>query len=316
MEKRMLGNTGIEVSELCFGVLPAGPLQKNLPPEESAEMIAYAIKSGINFLDTAQMYKTYSHIKLALDKVSTRPVIASKSTALTYEEMEEAILESLEAMGLEDIDIFHLHAAKAEADVFEVRKGALQCLLDYKAKGIIKAIGISTHNVKVVEAAAVRREIDVVFPIINKAGRGIIGGSVEEMRKAIALCTQNGKGIYLMKVLGGGTLIDEYSSSVDFSRSIEGVASISIGMVSKEEVLYNVKYFNGERDLEGIISIKSKKNPRIPQHMCASCGKCIEACHSDAIYFNESEKACIDLSKCVQCGYCAVACPHFCIRIV
>src|SRR5690554_5328414 len=133
MKKTSLGNTGIEVTELCFGVLPVGPLQKNLPVEDSAEIIAYALEKGINFLDTAQMYKTYPHIKRALEKTSIRPVIASKSNSHTYEEMEEAILEALEAMKVDYIDIFHLHAAKAETDVFEVRQGALQCLLDYKA---------------------------------------------------------------------------------------------------------------------------------------------------------------------------------------
>ncbi|WZL74380.1 aldo/keto reductase [Clostridiaceae bacterium 35-E11] len=316
MKKKKLGNTGIEVTELCFGVLPVGPLQKNLPVEESAEIIAYALENGVNFLDTAQMYKTYSHIKLAIEKTNIRPVIASKSNVATYEEMEQAIVEALEEMGIDYIEIFHLHAAKVQTDVFEVRKGALQCLLDYKAKGIIKAVGIATHNVKVVEIAAQRNEIDVVFPLINKVGRGIIEGSAEDMKRAISLCAQNGKGIYLMKVLGGGTLIDEYNSSVDFGRSVEGSQAVAIGMVSKEEVLYNIKYFNNEKDLEGIIGIRNKKNPRVLQNMCISCGKCIGICHSEAIDFDDSNKASIDLSKCIQCGYCMVSCPQFCIRII
>lgn len=316
MKKNILGNTGIEVTELCFGVLPVGPLQKNLPPEESAEIIAYALESGINFLDTAQLYKTYSHIKLALEKTGLRPVIASKSDAHTYEGMENAIIEALEEMGLDYIDIFHLHAAKVETDVFDLRREALQCLLDYKEKGIIKAVGISTHNVQVVELAAMKPEIDVVFPLINKAGRGIMRGTLEEMEKAIHLCGQKGKGVYLMKVLGGGTLIDEYSSSIDYGRSVEGSQSIAIGMVSKEEVLYNIKYFNGERNLGNLVDLRNKKHPRVSQHMCVGCGKCIEVCHSEAISFNDVKKAFIDLKKCIQCGYCMAACPHFSIRII
>ena len=185
MERNILGKTGIEVTELCFGVLPMGPLQKNLSVEEGAEILALALKEGINFFDTAQVYKTYTHIRRALEKTGIRPVITSKSFATTYKEMEDAILEALEELGVDYVDIFLLHAAKAEVDVFEVRNGALQCLLDYKKKGFLKAIGIATHNVKIVELAAHREDMDVVFPLINKAGRGILDGTAQEMERAI-----------------------------------------------------------------------------------------------------------------------------------
>jgi len=316
LKKKVLGNTGIEVTELCFGALPMGPLQKNLSVEESAEIIAYALDCGINFIDTAQVYRTYPPIKAAMEKTKLRPVIATKSTAVTYEEMEKAIIEALADLGIAYIDIFHIHAARADAEVFDIRKGALQCLVDYKSKGTIKAIGISTHGVKAVEAAAARQEIDIVFPLINKIGRGITGGSLEDMHKAISLCERNGKGIYLMKVLGGGTLIDDYIDSMEFARSLDYCNSIAVGMVSREEVLYNVKYFNGEKDLEDIIKIKNKKNIRVFQGICISCGKCIETCHSDAAGFDTTGKAYIDQSKCIQCGYCIASCPSFSIRVV
>ncbi len=316
MEKVLLGNTGIEVSRLCFGALPLGPLQKDVPVEEAGDFIAYGLDNGINFIDTAQGYRTYPHIKNALGKTRVRPIIATKSTADSYEGMEKAVLEAIEAMGIDHIDIFHLHAARVQQDVFERRKDALQCLLDYKKKGIIKAVGISTHNVKTVEAAACREDIDVVFPLINKVGRGILEGTVEDMEKAIALCSEKGKGIYLMKVIGGGTMIDEFDSSLDYAMSFGGKYSIALGMVSREEVIYNVKYFNGERDLEGIIKTRNKKNVRVLQSMCVSCGNCIEVCHSGAIYFDDTGKSRVDPSKCIQCGYCVAACPQFCIRVV
>lgn len=316
MEKVILGNTGIEVTKLCFGALPLGPLQKNLSVEEGSEVIAYALDNGINFIDTAQMYGTYSHIKAALQKTKTRPVIASKSTSDSYEGMEKAVLEALENMGTDYIDIFHLHAAKVQPDVFELRKGALQCLLDYKRKGIVKAVGISTHAVKVVEAAALRKDIDIVFPLINKIGRGILGGTAQDMEKAIALCSEKGKGIYMMKVIGGGTMIDDFSGSLEYAMNLSGNYPMAIGMISKEEVIYNTKFFNGDKDLEGIISIKNKKSLRVLQNMCVSCGKCIETCHSGALSFDHTGKSCIDPEKCIQCGYCISTCPQFCIRMV
>ncbi|MEA4846848.1 MAG: aldo/keto reductase [Clostridiaceae bacterium] len=316
MKKKVLGNTGIEVTELCFGALPMGPLQKNLPEEKSAEIVAYALESGITFIDTAQMYRTYAPIKSAIEKTGIRPVIASKSTAASYEEMDNAVKEALDGMGIDYIDIFHLHAAKVNPDVFDIRKGALQCLLDYKSKGIIKAVGISTHNVKVVEAAAERQDIDVVFALLNKTGRGILEGSAEDMNEALSLCARKGKGTYLMKVLGGGTLIDEYKDCMEYGRKLDCCHSVAVGMVSKEEVLYNVKYFNGEKDLEDIIKIKNRKSIQVVQVVCISCGKCMEVCHSDAPSFDHTGKAYVDQSKCIQCGYCISSCPAFAIRVI
>jgi predicted aldo/keto reductase-like oxidoreductase len=262
------------------------------------------------------MYKTYEPIKIALRNRKNRPIIATKTHCLTYEDTKDAVEEALKGMGVDYIDIFHLHSARYSTDVFDIKKDVLECLKEYKEKGIIKAIGISTHSVKVVEKAAYRDDIDVVFPLINKVGRGILEGTVDEMKDAINLCEREGKGIYLMKVLGGGTLIDDFKESVEFARNLSDNYSIAIGMVSKEEVLFNVKYFNGEQDLDGIINTKNKKEIKVFEGVCVSCGSCIKACHSNAISFNDKEKAFIDQSKCIQCGYCIAACPSFAIRVV
>ncbi len=316
MKKVILGKTGMEVTELCFGALPFGPLQKNLKPEESAEILSYALDLGINFIDTAQMYKTYEPIKLALAGRKDRPIIATKTHCLTYKDAEYAVNEALEGMGIDYIDIFLLHSARNGVDAFELKKDVLDCLKKYKEKGIIKAVGISAHNVKLVEAAAYRDDIDIVFPLINKVGRGILEGSIEDMKNAIALCEKNGKGIYLMKALGGGTLIDDYAASMDFARNLSDNYAIAVGMISKEEVLYNVKYFNGEADLDGILSIKNRKQIKVFEGVCISCGSCVRACHSGAISIADNRKAFIDQEKCIQCGYCVASCPSFAVRVV
>ena len=49
MKKYSLGRTGIEVSELCFGALPIGPLQANISVEKGAKLIRTALEKGINF---------------------------------------------------------------------------------------------------------------------------------------------------------------------------------------------------------------------------------------------------------------------------
>ena len=145
MKTNTLGNTGIEVTELCLGALPMGPLQKDLPLEECTRVVETAIKRGITFIDTAQMYKTYAPIREAIKRTGIRPVIASKSTASDYEGMREAIEEALEQLDVDCVDIFLLHAARADTEVFDVRAGAIECRKEYKSKGSIRAMGISTH---------------------------------------------------------------------------------------------------------------------------------------------------------------------------
>ena len=318
MKMIRLGNTDIEVSELCFGALPIGPNQKNVPVDEAAEVIAYALDKGITFIDTAQMYKTYPHIKKAMDKTKIRPVISSKSAAETYKDMEFAINECLEQLSLDYVDIFLLHAARSDTDVFEKRSEALRCMQDYKQKGKIKAIGISTHDCLVTSLSAEKEEIDVIFPIINKNGLGILNGSREEMEAAIEKCFANQKGVFLMKVLAGGNLIKEYADAMEYAQNISiGRASISLGMVQQSEVKMNVNYFDGKDITKSLADLASshEKQFLIVRGLCKACNKCVDVCHSSAIDLSEGV-ANIENSKCLRCGYCVGHCPQFAIRMI
>lgn len=66
-EKRLLGQSGISVSCVGIGVLPMGPGQLDLPLDEGASVICDALRRGINFIDTAQYYRTYPYIRRALE---------------------------------------------------------------------------------------------------------------------------------------------------------------------------------------------------------------------------------------------------------
>jgi aryl-alcohol dehydrogenase-like predicted oxidoreductase/Pyruvate/2-oxoacid:ferredoxin oxidoreductase delta subunit len=316
VNKRILGKTNIAVTELCFGALPMGPLQKNLSALESAKIIELALKKGINFIDTAQIYKTYEPIEIAMKNTGIRPIIASKSNKKSYLEMEEAVNEALESLHIEYIDIFHLHAAREGANAFELFAEALKCLVDMKNKGKIKAIGISTHSVAVANIAAENDLIDIVFPIINMNGMGLLDGTKEEMVQAIKKLHKAGKGVYLMKILAGGSLITNYHSAMEYARGIEDYHSIALGMTSLEEVEYNINYFEGKATGELPSTAARNKKALVSRAMCKSCGKCMAACPNNAISFDMEKKAYIDSSICLTCGYCTPVCPEFAIRIV
>lgn len=320
MKKILLGKTGLEVSELCFGALPMGPLQKKLLLEEGAAVIVRALQGGINFIDTAQLYQTYAPIKLALRQVSELPVIASKSTASTYEGMRQAVDEAREAMELEVVDIFHLHAARADETVFAQRLGAWECLQDCKAEGLIKAVGISTHSVPVVRKAATMTEVDVVFPIINIKGTGILQGTLEEMEVAIYHCLEREKGVYLMKALAGGCLVEDYHQAVSYARRIaRDQTPIAMGMVSPGEVDYNLAYFQAAESEK--VQLPSpqveKKWFQVVAVLCKHCGTCVEFCPNGAISrMSDDQVPVINHDLCLRCGYCVGECPEFAIRMV
>ena len=314
LRRMQLGTTGLMVTELCFGALPLGPLQKNLGLSEGAAVIAHALKAGINFIDTAQVYRTYPYIREAIRVTGFRPIVASKSSAATYEDMETAVRQALDELALEKIDLFLLHAARVGPEVFTERAGALRALLDCKERGLVGAVGISTHDVRITLQAAARPEIEVVFPIFNKEGRGILNGTRAEMAAAIRRNYEAGKGVYLMKIFGGGTLLDEYQACLDYVRREVPYHSVAVGMVAEAEVDYNLACLAGGARPDMTPSVKAKQ-VQVSSILCRGCGTCLAACHSAAISL-AGDKARIDPDVCLRCGYCIPACPQFAIRVV
>ena len=184
MKRIRLGNTGIEVSRLCFGGLVIGPLQKNMTVEAGAGVIVRALEKGVNFIDTAELYGTYGHIREAVRRSGTRPVIATKSYAYSREGAAQSLEKARYELDTDVIDIFLMHEQETRLTLRGHRE-ALEYYLEAKQKGVIRAVGVSTHNIEVVEAAAEMPEIEVIHPLVNRTGIGIGDGSVEQMLKAV-----------------------------------------------------------------------------------------------------------------------------------
>ena len=311
MKRNSLGQTGLQVSVAGFGVLPVGPSQLALPVEEGAAVLRYALERGINFIDTAQYYRTYPYIRKALEGGSFPDlVICSKSLCWDYEGMMEAVLEAREALGRDVIEIFLMHEVRSGQ--LAGRKGAWQALVDAKQQGLVRAIGLSTHHVDVAEAAADMAELDVVFPLINYAGLGIRKGdafaSKEEMLTAIRCCHRAGKGVFSMKAFGGGTLTAHYQQALDYVFSQPEIDSVMIGFGKTGEVDDLLAYLEGRMPGDYNPDVSMKK-VHITQDDCEGCGACKAACPAGAIFYNENGLAEVDHGKCLTCGYCSPVCP-------
>ena len=311
MKKVILGKTDIEVSIAGFGVLPMGPSQLALPVEEGAAVIRYALRNGINFIDTAQYYRTYPYISKALEgEEFSDIVICSKSLSCDYDGMMEAILEAREELDREIIDIFLMHEVRSGQ--LEERAGAWEALKDAKAKGLVRAIGLSTHHVDITAAAASIAELDVVFPLINYAGLGIRKGNAfatrEEMMDAITACHNAGKGVFSMKAFGGGGLTGSYQEALNYVFSKPEIDSVMIGFGKIAEVDDLLSYLDGSMDAAYNPDV-SKKKVYINQEDCEGCGSCKAACPAGAIFWNDNGLAEVDHQKCLTCGYCSPVCP-------
>jgi len=314
MQYVKLGNTGIEVSRLCFGGLVIGPLQKDLSIEQGAEILTKAFEMGINFIDTAELYGTYKHIREAVKGFGKKPVISTKSYAYTTDGAKKSLEKARKELDTDVIDIFMLHEQES-IHTLRGHREALEYFLSAREKGLIRAVGISTHNIEVVKACSEMPEIEILHPLINKIGLGIGDGTIEEMLKAVKKAFDNGKGIYSMKSLGGGNLMKDYEECMNFVLKLPYVHSIAVGMQSVEEVMMNVSVFNGEIVTNEIKELLNKKIRKLHiDYWCEGCGKCIDRCGQGALCLVEG-KATVTSGKCILCGYCGSVCPQFAIKI-
>ncbi|MFA5857994.1 MAG: aldo/keto reductase [Elusimicrobiota bacterium] len=315
MKMAVLGNTGLRVSTLCFGTLPMGPLESNISIPEGAKVLRKAFELGVNFVDTAHTYRTYEYIREAKRGWDNKLIIATKFGLTAAGEVKDGVEKALNDMELDYLDIVLLHSARAE-DPFVRFKETLAVLKEYKTAGKIKHIGLSSHSVVSINQAAVHPDIEVIHPLINYKGLGIISGTAEDMVNSIKIARGNGKGVYAMKVFAGGNLLDNYSESIDYIVKNEIVDSMAIGMVTEQEVAVNAEYITTGK----IPSTEKDKIRTTGKHVivlgfCKGCGKCVETCPNFAITLVD-KKAVVEKEKCLICGYCGGVCPELAIRVV
>jgi len=316
MKTVILGKTGIKVTELGHGTLIFGKLQAQLPPEDGARALKKSYELGVRFIDTAQIYGAYPHIRKFFDEVHPSDVIvASKSHAKNYEEMNKAVEECLIELKLNHIDIFHLHAL-VDSDDLKSRAGALEALIKCKENGKIRAIGISSHSVEGLRAIKDIPEIEIVHPIFNKNCLGLIHGLKDELLQELTKLRRQKRGIYAMKVFAGGHYIKDMENALKYVRDTGLTDAMVIGMKTPEEVEIDVRLFNnGFLDEKDRKKISSFNKSLIIYDRCKRCGKCVMACQQGAMILGPKKAENIK-EKCILCGYCAEVCPEFMIRVI
>lgn len=178
MEYHILGKTGLNVSEISFGASALGGVFRNINEEDGIAAVHEAMEEGINYFDVAPAYGgTVAETVLgrALRGIQReRFVISTKAGKYTEpgsygndelnygeERMRKGLQESMERLGVDYIDIVHLHdfeyqgGSKTEM-AFEEGFPALQ---KFKKEGLIGAVSAGIYPLdlwfRVIEEAPV-----------------------------------------------------------------------------------------------------------------------------------------------------------------
>ncbi len=325
MKKNALGRTGLEVTELSLGTLILGKIQANLSVEEGAKAVAKAVELGINFIDTAASYGSQSHVREGLKGFLNEILISTKTHGRTREAVRKDFETSLKELGRDYIDVYQLHLVNSVKEM-EERRDVLHLLLEFKKAGLIRAIGASVHRVEGARAVIAEKDIDVLFPVMNSNGLGIIDGTIDDM---IAVCRQakeRGMGIMAMKPLGGGHLRKATRESFEFLQRLGLVDTICVGMKTSAEVEMNVRTMERQPVPQEVLKqIETARRTLKIYDKCIGCGSCVKECAQGALSLDLSKadaskgkkgQAVVDSSRCILCGYCAEECPQFSLRVI
>ena len=218
MQKRVLGRTGIEVSEVSFGTVSLGlpygigisGKEDMISEKEAVELLRSALDKGINFFDTARTYGcSEERIGRAFRNRREDVIIATKCAHL-YDDKKQlpqdsvlkriidtSLNESLSALQTDYIDIYMMH--NADLNILS-NETIAKVFSEYKQKGTARAIGVSTYSVAETKKAIESGIWDVVQLAYN-----LMDQSQGELFR---LAQQNGIGIVVRSVLFKGILTD------------------------------------------------------------------------------------------------------------
>ena len=147
METVRLGKTGIVTNKNGFGALPV----QRVSDEEAVRLLRKAYEGGMTYFDTARYYTDSEHkLGLAFEGMREKIFIATKTGATTPEDFWKELGISLANLRTDYIDVYQFHNP-AFCPKPGDGSGLYECMLEAKAQGKIRHIGITNHRLKVAE---------------------------------------------------------------------------------------------------------------------------------------------------------------------
>jgi aryl-alcohol dehydrogenase-like predicted oxidoreductase len=235
-----LGRTGIKVSRLFQGTGTNGVGKssnqiRGLGFDGVVELLRAGVDQGVTTWDLADQYGTHPHAKGALKTVARdKVVIMTKTHARTEKEMRADLDRFRQEIGTDTLDIVLLHCMMSAAWP-EERAGAMAVLSEAKAKGTIRAHGVSCHDFGALQAAAASDWVDVDLARLNPAG-AIMDAGIDQVLPVLADMKRKGKGVMGMKILGAGRLRDRVDDALQYALASPVLDCFTIGAESRQQL--------------------------------------------------------------------------------
>ena len=318
MRQITLGTTGISAPQNGFGALP---IQRD-DIETSVKILRKAYEGGITFFDTARAYSD-SEEKLGKGLVEygvrDKIYIATKTAAKTPEDFWKDLETSLNKLQTDHIDIYQFHMVSQCYKPGD-GTGMYECMLEAKAKGLIKHIGVTSHKLLVAREcieSGLYETLQFPFSYLSSA-REI---------ELVKMCKEHNMGFIAMKGLAGG-LINRSDAAMAFMSQFDNVMPIW-GIQRESELDEWLSYMDNTPEYSGELeAFIMKEQKELSGDFCRGCGYCmpcpagiqINNCARMSLmlrrapsenWLNEywqGEMAKID--ECLGCRACTLKCPY------
>ena len=233
MDYRILGRTGLGVSQLGFGCGNVGGLMIRGRPEERLRAVATAISLGINYFDTAPSYGdgvSETNLGRTLKELKPQVYVGTK-VGLSAEERRDisagivaSVDRSLTRLGMDSVDLIQLHnrvssnpdPSGPDLSVAEVLGRVLKTFQDLKSQGKVRFFGMTglgdTEALhKIIDAGALDT-VQVCYNLLNSSAGMTLPDDipdqwqVQDFGKLIDRAAAHGAGVIGIRVLAAGAL--------------------------------------------------------------------------------------------------------------
>lgn len=282
--RRKLGRTGIEVPPVSMGVMNA----------DNPNLVRAALDGGMFMLDTAHGYQDGRNEEMLGTVLAGRKrdsfLLCTKVYVSTLdrntglfgsgtrgEEISEKLDISLKRLGLDHVDVLHLHAQSAREGVLHEK--ILKALEKAKQDGKTRFLGVSTHKnePEVLRAAVEGKLYDVVLTSYNFRQDHHL-----EVQKAIGEAAAAGLGIVAMKTQAGVFWDKEKTKPIDMKAALKwalrdaNVATAIPGFTTFDQLQDDLAVL---RDPTLTPAETESLQPRkLAGLFCQGCEECLEPC--------------------------------------
>ena len=318
MQYVTLGKTGLKVSKIGLGGIP---IQKSDVGEVKA-LFQALMEKGVNYVDTARGYTVSEKlIGEALEGNRDKFVLATKSMARTREAMAKDIEISLNNLKTDYIDLYQVHNPSMEnLEQVLAEGGALEALLEAKAEGKIRHLGLTAHSLSVFERALSLDWVEtIMFPY------NIVESQGEELMKR---CSETNVAFIDMKPLAGGA-IEDAALALRYICANPDVTIVIPGMYSIDEVEQNLA---AVEDVSPITPEEHAKAEQIRKELgtnfcrrCNYCQPCTAGINISGVFlfagylqrydlgswgYDRYQSLPVKADACIECGVCESRCPY------